>query len=109
MGHSRAFCPGHITAFFEFVDADEPIRKGSRGAGFCISRGVVTGARTRPAKEQSIQIRINGEVADAETTELVARMLAGSKPMDIKLSRRPECRARPEQGCRPRTKQGKTR
>lgn len=86
MGIARAFCPGHITAFFEIVDADEPVKRGSRGAGFCISRGVVTEARTRLTKEQNLEIKINGEIVDAETTELVARMLVGSKPLDIKLS-----------------------
>jgi pantoate kinase len=90
MGHARAFCPGHITAFFEIVDADEPVKRGSRGAGFCISRGVVTEARSSSAKEQRIQIRINGEIVDADTTELVARMLVGSKPLDIRLSSKVE-------------------
>lgn len=90
MGYAKAFCPGHITAFFEIVDAEEPVKRGSRGAGFCISRGVVTEARTRSAKGQSLELRIDGEIAEAETTELVARMLVGSKELDVRISSKVE-------------------
>jgi pantoate kinase len=90
MASARAFCPGHITAFFEVVDAEETIKRGSRGVGFCISKGVMTEARVNVASEQRLEIRIDGEIAEAETTELVARMLMGSKNVDVKLSSKVE-------------------
>src|SRR5712691_2191279 len=40
VSESEAFCPGHVTAFFEVVDDPDPRRKGSRGAGLCLSLGV---------------------------------------------------------------------
>ena len=45
----EAFCPGHVTAFFEVVEDPDPRRKGSRGAGLSLSLGVKTMARVRDA------------------------------------------------------------
>jgi pantoate kinase len=86
MASARAFCPGHITAFFEIVDAEEPVKKGSRGAGFCISEGVITEVMVKSSNEQSLEIRIDGEITEAETTELVARMLMGSKKVEVRIN-----------------------
>ncbi|MCK5547801.1 MAG: hypothetical protein KAI64_02220 [Thermoplasmata archaeon] len=81
----RAFCPGHITAFFEACDHEEPLKRGSRGAGFCISLGVHTEVEVREAGEQEVGIWINGRKRDAETTELVVRRIIGSRGVDVKV------------------------
>lgn len=36
------FVPSHITGFFQVVDHNNPLKKGSRGAGIVINRGVTT-------------------------------------------------------------------
>lgn len=39
----EAFSPGSITLFFEIRDEKKnPLRRGSRGVGVCISKGMVT-------------------------------------------------------------------
>ncbi|MEM3034303.1 MAG: hypothetical protein QXL23_01565 [Candidatus Nitrosocaldus sp.] len=47
---ARAFAPGHITGFVEFptLMLDDPLLKGSRGAGVCISKGVTTEVHIHP-------------------------------------------------------------
>ncbi len=65
----RAFCPGHVTGFFQVCEDADPLKMGSRGAGFCISKGVTTEVRVRPASESSVEVRINGGKAAAVVTE----------------------------------------
>ncbi len=44
--YSKYWVAGHITGIFEIQDAsDNPLEKGSRGAGFCIKKGVQTEAQ----------------------------------------------------------------
>jgi pantoate kinase len=83
MASAKAFCPGHITAFFEVVEATEPLKRGSRGTGFCISKGVTTEVKVNSTSDQKLEIKFNGEKAEAETTELVARMLMGTREFDV--------------------------
>jgi len=90
MTSAKTFCPGHITAFFEICDHDEPLRKGSRGVGFCISKGVNTEVVVKEAREQKAGIWINGRKKDAETTELVVRRLIGARKLDVKVKSRVE-------------------
>jgi pantoate kinase len=85
MASGSAFCPGHITAFFEICEHHEPMKKGSRGAGFCISSGVRTHVVAKDAKEQDIRIWINGMRKEADTTELVVRRMLGSRKVEIRL------------------------
>ncbi|HUU07091.1 MAG TPA: sugar kinase, partial [Thermoplasmata archaeon] len=39
---ARAFCPGHITGFFEICRADNLLASGSRGGGLCTSLGALS-------------------------------------------------------------------
>lgn len=73
MRKASAFSPGHITGFVEFPTlADDPILMGSRGAGFCISRGVETSVTVERSEKNDLSIFINGEVAeDAEVSRRV--------------------------------------
>ncbi|MFQ6107412.1 MAG: pantoate kinase [Thermoplasmata archaeon] len=63
-----AFCPGHITGFFEVCPDDDPYKMGSRGAGICVSHGVHTGVIARESNTFSIEVRINGQKSDAPVT-----------------------------------------
>jgi len=90
MASASAFCPGHITAFFEIVDSEETLRKGSRGVGFCISKGVLTNVRVKKAKGQKLEIRVNGKKVEAETTELVARIMLRAKELEVKVASKTE-------------------
>ncbi|MFP4632381.1 MAG: pantoate kinase [Halobacteriales archaeon] len=49
---TRAFAPGHVTAFFSAVPDDDPLEAGSRGAGFTVEDGVTVDVE--PAKHTVI-------------------------------------------------------
>lgn len=79
---SKAFSPGGISSFFEICDVEKdgspiksPERIGSRGGGFATAEGVTTEVRVQPSKETKIRVYINGEMAEAKTTEAMLRLL----------------------------------
>ena len=80
-----AFCPGHVTAFFEVCEDPDPERKGSRGAGLSLSVGVRTTARVREAAQASLDVFVNGRRQRAEVTELAASKVLGSGPYEVKI------------------------
>lgn len=80
---SSAFCPGHITAFFEPVDDPDAYKKGSRGAGLCISLGVKTQVKARLGSHQQIRIFVNREELPAETTRLALARLIGGAAFEV--------------------------
>lgn len=53
------FVPSHITGFFEIIDNQNPLKKGSRGAGIVIDKGVIT--KTKISDGNGIKIKINGQ------------------------------------------------
>jgi len=53
------FVPSHITGFFEIIDNDNPLIKGSRGAGVVMDKGVIT--KIRIVDGNGIEIKINGK------------------------------------------------
>jgi pantoate kinase len=72
-----AFCPAHITGFFEIRDqALDPLRVGSRGAGICMDRGVVTQVEAIGNDSRSVDVWINGaQVRTATVSIEVAKKL----------------------------------
>lgn len=65
------FAPSHITGFFEIKDNNEPLKKGSRGAGIALDTGVVTNLDlTEKARSNgsNIEVTINGEKDQKNTT-----------------------------------------
>lgn len=81
---AKAFAPGHITGFFQIRDrAKEHSKKGSRGAGICLSKGVVTKVSIEKAEKRKIEIYLNGRKARAEVTRMVAEELVGAKDLHI--------------------------
>jgi pantoate kinase len=62
MREASAFAPGHLTGFFQICDQPEdPLLKGSRGAGVSITRGVRTRVTAEPSEKTDYSIFIDGE------------------------------------------------
>ncbi|MCD6164075.1 MAG: GHMP kinase [Candidatus Odinarchaeota archaeon] len=73
---AKAYCPGHITGFFEIYDQPEDIlRKGSRGAGVSIEKGIITTVSLKPAKQTLIKVSINGIESEAPVTRKVVEQV----------------------------------
>ncbi len=62
MREASAFAPGHLTGFFQICDQPEdPLLKGSRGAGASITRGVRTRVTTEQSEKMDYSIFIDGK------------------------------------------------
>ncbi len=85
VSEGEAFCPGHVTAFFEVRDDPDPRAKGSRGAGLCLGLGVRTVARAREAPHPSIDVLVNERRQKAEVTQRVAEKLVGPRSYEVKV------------------------
>ncbi len=82
---STAFCPAHITAFFEICEDADILRKGSRGAGLCLSKGVVSTAKVSDSKEQEVSIYIDGRFSEGTVTELAVRKWLGNRNLSVEV------------------------
>lgn len=72
---STAFSPGHVTGVFSPADSDHTdiMNNGSTGAGFSISNGITTTAKTFEAKTKGYSITIDGiQVQNAPVSSYVA-------------------------------------
>lgn len=66
---AAAFCPGHVTGLFEIHDEDpDPLRRGSRGAGFSLAQGVLAYVEVAPADSLQIEVLVDKAPADAPVT-----------------------------------------
>lgn len=83
---SRAFCPGHVTGFFEVVRTDDPLSTGSRGAGICISLGATTEVHVERADAPSLSVNINGVERDAPVTQRAVELIAEDEPLSISVT-----------------------
>jgi len=81
-----AFCPGHITGFFEICRSDKLLSTGSRGAGFCLTLGATSAVNTADSERQSIQVSINGRESVASVTKHSLRYLAEQERLRISVS-----------------------
>ncbi|MHA2315103.1 MAG: GHMP family kinase ATP-binding protein, partial [Candidatus Hermodarchaeia archaeon] len=87
---ARGFSPGHITGFFQICDEPEdPLEKGSRGAGVSLDKGVTTTVEVKAAKVTQIHIEMNGSTSHAVPVSeaVIARMLEflPSRAFDIRV------------------------
>ena len=74
---ARAFVPGHITGLFRIHDThSDPLRRGSRGAGFSISAGTLTTVTANEHQEPGITTIYNGQKIDALVTRTVVEKLS---------------------------------
>lgn len=79
MGEASAYAPGHLTGFFQIcTEAEDPLRKGARGAGVSIGQGVTTRVRTEEVERPEQVVRINGRVIEGAivSENVLGRMLA---------------------------------
>jgi pantoate kinase len=80
----KAFCPGHATGFFEICDDFDDYKKiGSRGAGICLSKGVISTVDITPSNRQKITIYLNDEEKKADVSELAVQKIVGNKKYNI--------------------------
>jgi len=80
MDQSTAFVPGHVSGFFEINDdSDDLMKVGSRNCGVCISKGVKTRVEVHEDLPSKIEIFINGELREADTTREVVKNLLKMK------------------------------
>ncbi|MEE9236425.1 MAG: pantoate kinase [Thermoplasmata archaeon] len=78
----RAFCPGHITAFFQICEDEDPLKMGSRGAGLCLSKGVLTSVEAREASRTRIDVHLKGRPGPSEVTERALDLFM-EEPMEV--------------------------
>lgn len=80
----EAFCPGHVTGFFEICEDEDPLKMGSRGAGICLSRGVKTRVDVRPSRESRIHVSLSGHPGTAEVTTKAVELFLEA-PAEVRL------------------------
>ncbi|HEX3014447.1 MAG TPA: pantoate kinase [Methanobacterium sp.] len=78
------FVPSHITGFFEIMDSRDTLKKGSRGAGVVMDRGVIT--KTKISDGNGVQIKINGktDARNATITEKTVEIIKRNYNLDNK-------------------------
>lgn len=81
-----AFCPGHITGFFQVCPDMDPYKMGSRGVGICLSHGVHTGVVIQDSDATSIDVRLNGEPSEAPVTEAAIMNLPIERAVSISVN-----------------------
>lgn len=74
---ARAFCPGHVTGFFEICKEKDLLSTGSRGAGMCLTLGATSEVDIADSDRQDFRVFIDGERSEAEVTRAVLRHLIG--------------------------------
>ncbi|NHJ13217.1 MAG: hypothetical protein EAX95_06040 [Candidatus Thorarchaeota archaeon] len=73
---ARAFVPGHITGIFRIHDGHEnPLFRGSVGAGFSVAVGTVTNVRISKHSKLQIRVQYNRKEINAPVTSAVIRRL----------------------------------
>lgn len=89
MRKAKAFAPSHITGIFEIFDESKnELEIGSRGAGFSLSKGIVTTVKVEESKEFSLEIMINGSVSNsAEVSKRVVEIFLSKFKNIIESSR----------------------
>jgi pantoate kinase len=80
---AKAFCPGHVTGFFQTCMADDLLSSGSRGAGMCLSLGATSVVRTSDSSRLSVEVSVNGQPGEAEVTRAAVRGLLGERDLRV--------------------------
>lgn len=92
MNTATAFAPGHVTGFFSIADDHpDPLKKGSRGAGFCLAKGVTT--TIQPLKTRDDSVLIDGVLSEAPVSRRVLGLFwqrTGLSPRGVEVDHRME-------------------
>ena len=79
----RAFCPGHITGLFTIEnECLDPLKRGSRGVGFCVGLGAVSEVEISRGPSM-ISIKINGQTSKAPVTTSALELLLGDIEVEL--------------------------
>lgn len=78
----KAFCPGHITGFFQIMEHKDPMRSGSRGAGLCVSLGATSTVRMEEGNGEVI-VTINGKEDRAPVTVAAVSNVILDRKVDV--------------------------
>jgi pantoate kinase len=88
------FAPSHITGFFEIIDHEEPLKRGSCGAGVAMDKGVITSLQIIDkdfTDSPNVDVRINGQ-KDVKNSSITFKTL-GLMERDLNISKLLEDRA----------------
>jgi pantoate kinase len=88
------FAPSHITGFFEIIDHEEPLKRGSCGAGVAMDKGVITSLQIIDkdfTDSPNVDVRINGQ-KDVKNSSITFKTL-GLMERDLNISKVLEDRA----------------
>lgn len=66
------FAPAHITGFFEILDNSNPLKKGSKGAGVALDKGVTTDVEIEDGT--GVSVKINGKY-DVRNTSITYKTI----------------------------------
>jgi len=86
MKRAKAFCPGHVTGFFEICPSHNPLAMGSRGAGMCLSLGATSEVSVDDSHRQAIKVLINGRRSRADVTRAAIRLLIDNDRLRVEVS-----------------------
>lgn len=76
-----AFCPAHVTCFFQPVHADDVMSAGSRGAGIRLDRGAT--ASVSENRSPRTDVVMDGVPAEAPVTRRLLEAMAPDRGFDI--------------------------
>jgi pantoate kinase len=71
--NSSVFVPSHITGFFEIIHHSNPLKKGSKGAGLVLDKGVLTSISATDGSG-NIKVVINGE-SDSKLASITCKTI----------------------------------
>ena len=81
--NAKAFCPGHVTGFFQICETKNMLSTGSRGAGLCLTRGAVSSVSVEEAQRPSVSTCLDGNVTNAEVTRAAIRRMIGNEKVKV--------------------------
>ncbi|MDD2626821.1 MAG: pantothenate kinase, partial [Candidatus Methanomethylophilus sp.] len=86
-----AFCPGHLTCFFQPAGPTDGnyAARGSRGAGIRISLGATVTVSER--SDRTVKVVINGTESSAPVTKEVLRLLLPERGLDVDVTDQIPC------------------
>ncbi len=79
---ATAFCPAHITGFFQICEHRDLLQMGSRGAGICISRGATSSVELEKG-DREIRVTINGKEDRAPVTAGALKYLVEDEDLQV--------------------------
>ena len=84
---AQAFVPGHITGFFRIHDdAEDPLLRGSTGAGFSVEMGTHTTVSVFENDTPEISTIFNNEIIDARVTYMVVQKMVEKYEKQLKVN-----------------------